>query len=296
MRLSPSDRVRIISEVGHRLGTADWGLIDLTLRQFKLPWTADWEGDDRQAYVMRMIEEGDDNILLSLGSHLGYEFTASRPRIEPAFWKKGYFRLFISHLAERRRLAADIQHKLLPRGISSFVAHNDIEPTKEWQDEIELALATCDGALALLHPGFHESKWTDQEIGYAMAREILIVAVRFGTDPYGFIGRFQGMNGNGKAAAPLARELFDILRRHTKTRMRMASALATLFCQSNSFADAKTNLRLLEKTDYWDSSLSVQVRSAAASNRQIREAAWQWNPPVTVAEHLEVFLARTDNP
>ena len=245
---------------------------------------------------MRMIEEGDDNVLLSLGSHLGYEFTASRPRMEPAFWKRGYFRLFLSHLAERRRLAADIQHELLALGISSFVAHNDIEPTKEWQDEIELALATCDGALVLLHPKFHESEWTDQEIGYAMAREVLIVAVRFGTDPYGFIGRFQAMNGNGKAAAPLARELFEILRQHTKTRIRMSSALATLFCQSNSFADAKTNLRLMEQTDYWDSSLSVQVRSAAASNRQIREAAWQWSPAVTVREHLEVVIARMDNP
>ena len=294
MTLSPSDRVSIISEIGRRLGTAEWPLIDMTLRQFRLPWTDKWDGDDRRVYVMKMIEDGDDETLLSLSNHLGHEFTASHPTTEPGFWHKGYFRLFVSHLAEHRRVAAEVQDRLLALGISSFVAHNDIEPTREWQDEIELALATCDGMLVLLHPGFHQSQWTDQEIGYAMARQVLIVAARIGTDPYGFIGRFQGMNGNGKTAVAIADELFGILREHAKTRRRMAEAIVALFCQSNSFRDAKNNVDLLEEIDDWNSSLSDQARSAATSNRQIREALWQWNSGVTVPQRLEAVLARKD--
>ena len=294
MRLSPSERVRIISEVGKRLGTEEWNVIDVTLRQFRLPWTDDWQGGDRRAYVMKMIEDGDDDILLSLSEHLGHEFPTSHPTTEPGFWHEGYFRLFVSHLAKHRRVAAEVQDRLLALGISSFVAHNDIEPTREWQDEIESALATCDGMLVLLHPGFHQSQWTDQEIGYAMARHVLIVAARFGTDPYGFIGRFQGMNGSGKTAAAMAEELFGILREHAKTRRRMAEAIVALSCQSNSFRDAKSNMNLLEKIDDWNSSLSDQARSAAVSNRQIREAVWQWNPEVTVPQRLEALLARKD--
>ena len=295
MSLSPSDRVRIISEIGQRLGTEDWTLIDLTLRQFKLRWTDDWSGGDRQAYVMRMIEDGDDDVLLALGRHLGYEPMSHLEVVQPAFWKSGYFRLFVSHLAEHRQFAAALQGELLRLGVSSFVAHNDIEPTREWQDEIESALETCDGMLVLLHTGFHKSKWTDQEIGYAMGRQVLIIAARFGTDPYGFIGRFQGMSGNGKTAGTMATELFGILRRHEKTRPHTSQAVATLFCQSDSFDEARNNMKLLEETDHWDSSLSDRVRSAVTSNRQIRDAVWQWTPEVTVPQRLEAFLARMEN-
>lgn len=293
MTLTPSDRVRIISEIGRRLGTSEWTLIDLTLGQFGLP-TLNWSGSDRQAYVMRRIEDGDDDVLLSLGRHLGYEFTAPPSRTEPAFWRSGYFRLFISHLAKHRRLAAEVQDRLLSFGVSSFVAHNDIEPTREWQDEIEAALATCDGMLALLHPRFHESKWADQEIGYAMGRRVLIVTARLGTDPYGFIGKFQSMNGTGKNAVALAEELFDILREHAMTRARIAEAVAALFCQSNSFAEARNNMKLLEQTSYWSASLSDRVRSASESNRQISDAVWRRNPEVMVPQRLVEFLARVE--
>ena len=54
MTLTPSDRVRIISEIGRRLGASAWTLIHLTLDQFGLP-TLNWSGSDRQAYVMRRI-------------------------------------------------------------------------------------------------------------------------------------------------------------------------------------------------------------------------------------------------
>ena len=70
------------------------------------------------------------------------------------------FKVFISHLATNRQFAGALQQCLLEYGISCFVAHNDIEPTTEWVVEIETALATCDAAIALLTPNFHESNWT----------------------------------------------------------------------------------------------------------------------------------------
>ncbi|MGY2982675.1 hypothetical protein ACVI1K_000022 [Bradyrhizobium sp. USDA 4508] len=36
--------------------------------------------------------------------------------------------------------------------------------------------------------GFHESNWTDQEIGFALGRGVMVVAVNLGRNPYGFIG------------------------------------------------------------------------------------------------------------
>lgn len=130
------------------------------------------------------------------------------------------FRVFLSHLAANKVVAAKLQEACLEFGISCFVAHNDIEPTQEWQTQIETALATSDALVALLHPEFHASNWTDQEIGYAMGRGLPVYSVRFGQDPYGFIGRFQAFTAKGKNPLALAQELFESFRKNKQTHSR----------------------------------------------------------------------------
>ena len=128
-----------------------------------------------------------------------------------------------------------------------------------------------------------------------MGRQLLIVALRLGTDPYGFIGKFQGMNGHGKPASSLASELFDTLRSHEGTRARISEAVAALFCQSNSFANAKNNIKLLEAVNYWNPTLSDRIRSASESNLQIKNAVWQWNPEIRVPQQLNALLSTMEN-
>lgn len=191
------------------------------------------------------------------------------------------FRLFISHLSTERKYSAQLQEALLPFGISAFVAHQDIEPTLEWQSQIEAALATADSLIALLHPTFHESKWTDQEIGFAMGRGLAVFAVRFGQDPYGFIGRFQAFTGGGKTVPALARELFDAYRKHKQTQRRMAEVLVTLFENSASFAEAKERAGLLWEMEVWDSSFIPRIKAAVDSNSQI---SGSWGVPDRVSK------------
>lgn len=109
-------------------------------------------------------------------------------------WGDDGFRVFLSHKSEVKKETSALRDELRLFGISCFVAHVDIHPTKEWQDEIENALASMDGFVALMTEGFHDSNWTDQEVGYAVARGVPIIAVRLGKDPYGFIGKFQGLS------------------------------------------------------------------------------------------------------
>ncbi len=111
-------------------------------------------------------------------------------------WEDDHFRLFLSHKDVVKSEAAKLRDKLRYYGISAFVAHEDIQPTKEWQDEIENALATMDGFVALMTPDFHDSYWTDQEVGYALARGVPVITVRMGKDPYGFLGKFQALTTN----------------------------------------------------------------------------------------------------
>jgi len=185
-------------------------------------------------------------------------------------------KLFITHLAAHRRFVAELQEALWAYGISGFVAHSDIEPTQEWQTEIETALATCDALVALLHPDFHLSNWTDQVIGFAMGRGVPVFSVRFGQDPYGFISRFQAFDGTGKSAEALARELFEAYRKNKQTQALMAGALVRLLEESNNFASAKERVGYLEELEAWDPSFSARLKGALKSNSQVSEG---WGVP-----------------
>jgi len=118
-------------------------------------------------------------------------------------WKTGCYRVFLSHKAEVKTKVALLKAPLGSFGATCFIAHQDIHPTKVWQDEIESALTTMDAFVALLTEGFHNSDWTDQEVGFALGRGVPLIAVKLGNDPYGFIGKFQALSCSWETA-PLA--------------------------------------------------------------------------------------------
>jgi hypothetical protein len=273
MTLSPSQRIAHLKEIGIRLQEEDWLLIDVTLSQFGLLTSSSWNGSKFE-YILEASKKGCDSVLIELAQHVGYiSEETPKPGIDPPFWRKGMFRLFVSHLSVQRQLAAKLQEALFRYGISCFVAHNDIEPTLEWQLQIEMALTTSDSLVALLHPGFAQSSWTDQEIGFAMGRGLPVFAVRFGQDPHGFIARFQGFTGSDKTPEILARELFDAYRKNKQTQKRMAEVLLNLFESSSSFLSAKEGVGYLEDIDSWDASFVPRLEAALQSNPQI-SGAW----------------------
>lgn len=125
------------------------------------------------------------------------EVTPTAPIPERIWGRDSTFRLFLSHLAKHKAEVSKVKQCLTAFwGIASFVAHDDIEPTRAWQDEIESALRSMDAFAALLVDGFKTSNWCDQEVGFAVARGVPVVPVRLGQDPYGFIGRIQGTVGH----------------------------------------------------------------------------------------------------
>ena len=281
MSLSASQRIKIIKEIADRLADEGWALIDLTLSQFGFRTSPTASGGSH-SYVLEHVGGGTDAQLVEIAEHLGYtiEQSGTSSVADPTFWKPNCLRVFISHLSAHRVFTAELQSALLEYGVTSFVAHNDIEPTLEWQTEIETALRTCHTLVALLHQNFHSSNWTDQEIGYVMGRGLPAFSVRIGQDPYGFIGRFQGFNGNGKSAQQLAEELFNSYRSNKQTRVQLAYGVVATFEASDSFAQARHNTGLLEALEYWEPAFSTRIQKAAESNGQIQSS---WGVPERVA-------------
>ena len=278
MPLQISERLKLRKEIATSLSFEEWYLIDLTLTEYGLPTEQTWNGE-KSAYVLAMISGASEATLIDMAKHLGFVLpltdsvsSVSRPLKEadqPAFWHKNMFKLFVSHLANQRKYAGDLRKHLLKFGISCFVAHDDISPTKEWQIEIEAGLRTCDSLVALLHEGFHVSQWTDQEIGFVMGRNLPAFAVRLGETPYGFIGRFQAFNGLGKTAQEVAKDLFDAYRQNPLTKSAMALVCVSLFEASDSFDQAKARIRYLEELDIWEESFSERITTAMKVNSQI---------------------------
>jgi hypothetical protein len=151
-------------------------------------------------------------------------------------------------------------------------------------------LATADSLVALLLPKFHESNWTDQEIGFAMGRGLPVFAGRFGQDPYGFIGRFQAFTSGRKTPGELAQELFDAYRKNKQTQKRMAEVLVTLFEDSNSFASAKRRIGYLEELEVWDTSFVPRTKAAVKSNSQV---SGSWDVPGRVQKLVKKWAAKS---
>ena len=63
-------------------------------------------------------------------------------------------KIFISHRDNIKQIASSIKNELEPFGISSFVSHEDIEPTEEWVKEILRALQSMDLLIALFSDDF----------------------------------------------------------------------------------------------------------------------------------------------
>lgn len=191
---------------------------------------------------------------------------------EPSFWKTNQLRAFFSHVSSIKPAAAALAESLGESYVAAFVAHEDIEPTKDWENEIRLALNTCEVLIPLLSPDFHASNWTDQEIGVAIGRGIPVIPIRLGVDPYGFIGRFQAFDGRSLKPEEIATRLVEILARHPRTCDRMAEFLVLSLEQSWSFGQAKERVGRLGLIQRWDEELIGRVQAALESNDQISNA------------------------
>lgn len=210
-------------------------------------------------YVKELLADETDQTILKIADELeidhGFSTSQGRDLSESKIWVPDHFRLFLSHISSVKVKITALQRSLRPYGISAFVAHEDIEPTKEWQDEIEKALLSMDALAAILTPGFHESKWTDQEVGVAVGRELLIIPIRRGLDPYGFIAKFQGLQTSGKSVSQVADAVFGVLSSNSKTYGLMAGVLIRLLLHARDDDDLDRWSALLDRFS------SIPVRS-----------------------------------
>ncbi len=163
-------------------------------------------------YVCELLREIDESLLLKIASELDITHNSSS-KVYPKGWEKdGIIRVFISHVSSEKTKATSLKKALAPYNINAFVAHEVIQPSLDWQIEIERALNSMDFFISLHTEGFANSAWCQQEVGFAVAKKIKIIPIKFQQEnPTGFIAKIQAINRGSKLATTVAKEIVDII-------------------------------------------------------------------------------------
>jgi hypothetical protein len=188
----------------------------------------------------------------------------------PLFWKPGHLRLFVSHRDAHKHIAHALARELEEYGISSFVAHDTIEPDAEWLVEISRALATMEIMLALITDDFHESVWTNQEVGFALGRGVPVVSAKLGrTDPRGFIQSRQALRIADEDVKDAAVALFGKLSERLNATDRLRGHLLSAFCAATDFNETRRRFDRLRDLKGFTKEDVIQIMNAFPKNSQL---------------------------
>ena len=262
-------RISLITESARLLATREWPELDLILSQHQMPTSND-AGDGKYAYVIEMIRNSGDENLSDLHSYLVGD--ADDSPTDDQTWGQGQLKLFVSHLAVHQDFIGQVSYHLSFDGVSAFVAHTSIEPSQEWESVIVTALRSCDAMVIFLHKGFHESNWCDQEVGFALARRIPVLAIAMGAMPYGFMSKFQAMKAVRTPAPKIALQITDWLVSTPTAQESMTNGLVTAFEHSASYDRTRRLIGLLQKMPRFTPAQLDRLDEASKSNNQVSDA------------------------
>jgi hypothetical protein len=164
------------------------------------------------------------------------------------FWIKGYVKLFVSHLSSNRKQMSLLKSHLAKWGVSAFIAHEDIQASREWRDEVEAGLDTMDILAAVVEPGFKDSEWCAQEVGYALGRKVDVLPLMAGLTPFGFFGKYQGIQIKGKIPKDVACEIVKVLVKKPEHRSNILQSMTKAFSKLSS----EEKVDLMQKLADWD--------------------------------------------
>ncbi len=162
-------------------------------------------------------------------------------------------------------------------GIVCFVAHEDIEPSQGWLREMENALHSMDAFVALLTKDFHQSVWTNQEVGFALCREVPVAPVNMAINPRGFMRDLQVWNFSEDFAGDFAGD-FESLAKALLTHFldtrhhRIIHSILDGLAQCPSFEVSKRFKGVLEPINTLCDAQVARFIAVYNANRQLRQS------------------------
>ena len=158
-------------------------------------------------------------------------------------------RVFISHRDMIKAAAHKLAESLKPFGMSCFVAHDSIEASSQWVNEIMRAMNSMEVFLAMVSANFHDSSFTNQEVGYALARQndVCIVPILLEEVALeGFLQDIQGIKGAPWIDEGVLNKLVRTIEKNVP-KNRVSSALVKALVDSPSFPETMKRYERLRR-------------------------------------------------
>jgi len=194
-------------------------------------------------------------------------------------------KIFLSYHSSDKVLAGQIKLRLYHYGLDVFLAHEDIQPTEEWQTRILSELKRTDVFLPLLTDNFITSKWTAQECGVAVAKGIFIVSLKVSIDPFGFLSKYQAFNFKIENVERSCSGIAKVIHKNKKLQKRFLDGLILSFGQSGTFEEAKQRSSLVNEFDGYNGRQANDVLRKAIDNSQIHKS-------FGARRQLDIFLKK----
>jgi len=198
-------------------------------------------------------------------------------------------KVFISYSNKDKEIAGKVKKSLESLGLNSFLAHEDIVPSQEWQKEILNNLKEAKIFIPILTPNFKESNWTDQETGMAIAYDLEIIPISlkksFETvliNPYGFISRYQALrieydpdtlNQNpDEIINELQEKLTDVLINKENLKDKVKNCYVNALIESENYNDANFKSNIFYKFEPYNKEQSREIILGYILNDQLNNA------------------------
>ena len=239
--------------------------------------------------IFELNDENDLEYIQAIGISKKTELNPNHLSI----WTPNQIRLFISHRDNHKAAANLLAEELKEYGISAFVAHDSIEPMKTWRQEILNGLETMEIMLAFITDNFHESTWTNQEIGYALGKNIPIISLKLeGADPEGFINDIQALKSKLDTLALATKDIYKLISERLGNDKRTQNALISAFIKSDDYNQAqKRFIRLEEVTKNLSGDEVREIIEGYKTNNQLHQCIYLNNH----YKRLQKFLEQTTN-
>jgi nucleoside 2-deoxyribosyltransferase len=184
--------------------------------------------------------------------------------------EKTVMKFFLSYSSDDSELAGQIKTTLEDMfGVDVFLAHDDIQPSSEWQREILSTLEQADVFIPILTESFEVSDYTDQETGYALARGIFVIPIKIKAIPHGFISHIQALKFQAESPQGSCQTIARAVVRNPKLRKSFLDDLIKNFGGSYSFDRAKAMSAGLMSLDGYTRQQKNEIIRLATDNAQI---------------------------
>jgi hypothetical protein len=131
---------------------------------------------------------------------------------------------------------------------------------------------SMDAFVAILTPDFNSSKWTDHEVGVAVARDVLLIPIERGESPYGFLSKYQALSSRGLMVKDVAAEVFRTISSNERTKGRMIESLTRTISTGSDIFEARSRIEMLSNVQGVGVEDWERVRENVAGNALLRSS------------------------